>query len=178
MRHDLFSTPVWHTKGASQQLVDKLYEGAYKFKEVYKDITKRSTEGGYQTPIISWESFHPEGKDIIERAIQECDKSVFTNFKVQGWWYNINGKGHWNRPHTHPKCDIAAVLYLTDSDGLLQLMSPFPQRIERVDGNGNHVSVAAQKGDIILFPTDIVHYVLPNEREEDRISISMNLQLC
>ena len=175
-RHDIFPTPVWHIKDTPQVLVDELYQGAYKFKEVYKDITKRSTEGGYQTPIISWESFHPEGKDIIEKAIRECDKSVFTNFKVQGWWYNINGKGHWNRPHTHPKCDIAAVLYLTDSDGLLHLLNPFPQR--RVDRKGDHVGIKANKGDILIFPSDLVHFVMPNQREEDRISISMNLQLC
>ena len=177
MRHDFFSTPVWHIEGAPLELIDELYEGAYKFKEVHKDITKRSNEGGYQTPIILWESFHPEGKNIIEEAIEECDESVFTNFKVQGWWYNINGKGHWNRPHTHPNCDIAAVIYLTDSDGLLHLMSPFPQRRED-NIRGSHVNVPAQKGDIILFPADIVHYVLPNTREEDRISISMNLHLC
>ena len=176
MKHNLFSTPVWHIKGTSQELIDELYEAAYKVKEVYKDTPKRSNEGGYQTPVIEWESFHPEGKDLVEKAIRECDKSIFPNFKIQGWWYNINGKGHWNHPHTHPNCDIAAVLYLTDSDGLLHLLSPFPQR--RVDRNGDHVSVAAQKGDIILFPSDIVHYVLPNERDSDRISITMNLQLC
>ena len=87
---------------------------------------------------------------------------------------HINGKGHWNHPHTHPNCDFALVLYLTDSDGLLQLMNPFPQR--KFD-KGSHVSVDAKKGDIIIFPADIYHYVLPNPREEDRISISMNLQL-
>ena len=179
MRHDFFSTPVWHIEGAPLELIDELYEGAYKFNVVHKDITKRSNEGGYQTPIILWESFHPEGKNIIEEAIEECDKSVFTNFKVEGWWYNINGKGHWNRPHTHPNCDFAIVLYLTDSDRLLRFISPHHMRIKSVDYEEykNDWSIDAKKGDILIFPSDLIHYVLPNPREEDRISISMNLQL-
>ena len=96
------------------------------------------------------------------------------NFKKPEWWYNINGKGHGNHPHSHGGVDYALVWYVTDSDGLLHLMSPFPQRRSE---SGDHISIVAQKGDIILFPSDIQHYVLPNEKEEDRISISMNLQL-
>ena len=37
--------------------------------------------------------------------------------------------------------------------------------------------IDAKKGDILIFPSDLIHYVLPNPREEDRISISMNLRL-
>ena len=35
MRHDLFSTPLWHIEGTPQQLVEELYQGAYRFKEKY-----------------------------------------------------------------------------------------------------------------------------------------------
>ena len=69
--------------------------------------------------------------------------------------------------------DFALVWYLTDSDGLLNLMNPFLQR-----RNSKNINVNAKKGDIVIFPSDIIHYVKPNQREEDRISISMNLQLC
>ena len=57
MRHDLFSTPVWHLEGTPQELVDELYQGAYRFKEeVFKEEypsgDNRSSEGGYQTPFL------------------------------------------------------------------------------------------------------------------------------
>ena len=54
-------------------------------------------------------------------------------------------------------------------------MSHHPQR--KILRSGDHISIDAKKGDILMFPADIYHYVLPNPREEDRISISMNLQL-
>jgi hypothetical protein len=171
MKHDLWSTPLWHIKGAPQQLIDELYLGAYRFKESHPSENK-SNEGGYQTPDFNWEDFHPQGIEYIDKVVGDKFK-----FKVGSWWYNINGQGHWNQPHTHPDCDMALVLYVTDSNGLLHLLSPFPQR--RFERSGDHVNVVdAKKGDIVIFPSDLVHYVMPNQREEDRISISMNLQLC
>ena len=44
-------------------------------------------------------------------------------------------------------------------------------------GEGDIVSINAKKGDIIMFPADLYHYVKPNQKEEDRISISMNLNI-
>ena len=112
--------------------------------------------------------FHPQGIEYIDKVVGD----IFEKFEVTHWWYNINPKGAWNLPHSHGGADYALVWYLTDSDGLLQLMNPHTSR-----KNSQDVSFNAKKGDIVLFPSDLVHYVLPNPREEDRISISMNLQL-
>ena len=167
-KHEIFPTPVWHIEGAPQQLVEELYEGAYKFKEKYESVTK-SNKGGYQTPILEWEMFHPEGKKYINNVVGDIFK-----FKVEGWWYNINGQGDWNSPHTHPNVNMALVLYVTDSDGLLTFMNPHPMRLID-DQPVDYAAIKANKGDIIMFPSDLVHYVLPNPRKEDRISISMNI---
>ena len=170
-RHDLFPSPLWHIEGTPQQLIDELYRGSYVFKEKYPS-ENRSNQGGYHSPSLEWDSFHPQGIELINETV---DKAIESNFKVTEWWYNINGKGHWNHPHTHPNSDLALVLYLTDGDGLLHLMSPFPQRRSE---SGEHISIIAQKGDILIFPADLLHYVMPNQKNTDRISISMNLQLC
>ena len=170
-KHNLFATPLWHIEETPQQLVDELYNGAYHFKEEYPPAN-RSNQGGYQTPNFHWEEFHPQGIEVINKLVYEA---IEHEFKVESWWYNINGKGHWNHPHTHPGTDLALVLYLTDTDNLLTFINPFSQR------KLNHVTgfqPKTKKGDILIFPADLLHYVMPNPREEDRISISMNLQLC
>ena len=176
MRHDIFPTPVWHIEGAPLKLIDELYQGAYKIKEKYKGRSK-SNQGGYQTPTLEWEMFHPEGKEyinnVVSKLLEEEQSPFFKNFKVVSWWYNINGQGHWNIPHTHPDTDVALVFYLTDSDGLLTFLNPHPQRAIHPQS----VSINAKRGDVVVFPSELYHYVLPNTREEDRISISMNLQL-
>ena len=169
-RHDLFPSPLWHIEGTPQQLIDELYRGAYVFKEKYPSET-RSNEGGYHSPSLEWEEFHPQGIEYINKVVGD----IFEDFKVKAWWYNISGKGDWNTPHTHPRSDYALVFYVTDSDGLLRFMNPQQMRLEVHDA---YRSLNAKRGDIIIFPSDLIHYVMPNPREEDRISISMNLQLC
>ena len=177
MRHDLFPTPVWHIEGAPLELIDELYQGAYRIKEKYKSVTN-SNQGGYQSNGFEWESFHPQGKEyinnVVSKIIEGENSAYYKNFKVNHWWYNINSKEHWNIPHTHPLANLALVLYLTDSDGLLTFLNPHSQRAI----HSQNASINAKRGDVVVFPSDLYHYVLPNTREEDRISISMNLQLC
>ena len=187
MRHDLFSTPVWHLEGTPQELVDELYKGAYRFKKEHPSY-EVTNYGGYQSPPFTLEKFHPQGIEYIKAIVtqlfakEDSTSAPLTaiefppicDFKVESWWYNINGQGHWNTPHTHPNSDFALVLYLTDSDSLLTFLNPHAQRTISQQNS----SINAKKGDIVIFPSDLVHYVMPNQREEDRISISMNLQLC
>ena len=167
IRDNIFPSPFWHIEGAPQPLIDEFYQGAYKFKELYPSAN-RSNEGGYQTPFLEWKDFHPQGIEYIENVVGYMFK-----FKVESWWYNINGKGHWNGPHTHPKCDYALVWYLTDSNEKLVLINP----IQRLLSQEQTASPYANKGDVLIFPADIMHYVLPNDKEDDRICISMNISI-
>jgi len=173
MRYDIFPTPVWHIEGAPLQLIDELYQGAYRVKKNHPS-QNRSNEGGYQTPPFNWEDFHPQGKEYVN---SEVGKVLEKDFKISEWWYNINPTGTWNLPHSHPGSDFAVVLYVTESDQLLTLMNPNYHGRYLFD-NVTDATPPNKKGDMVIFPSDLKHYVKPNQREEDRISISMNLRLC
>jgi uncharacterized protein (TIGR02466 family) len=174
-KYDLFPTRIWHIEGTPQLLVDELYHAAYKIKEKYLEGENKSNKGGYHSPFFAWDTFHPEGKKLINEII---DKNIKKPFKVNEWWYNISETGHWNMPHTHPGVDLSLVLYLTETDELLNFFNPFSQRKTVAMDGTTLYSPKTKKGDILIFPSDIQHFVMPNQREEDRISISMNLQLC
>ena len=171
-RHDLFSTPLWHIEGTPQVLVDELYKGAYRFKKKHPS-NQKTNQGGYQSPAFDWKEFQPQGIEYVEGVVSTVTVELKKNFEIIDWWYNINSEGHWNIPHTHPNSDLALVIYLTDSDGLLNFLNPHPQRKISLQ----NVTINAKEGDIVIFPADVMHYVMPNLRKEDRISISMNLQL-
>ena len=179
-RFDIFSTPVWHIDGTPLELIDELHEGAYRFKKKYPSENK-SNEGGYQSPSFDWKEFHPQGIEYVNKIIDDTlvedtfilNQGLQKKFTVISWWYNINPKGAWNLPHTHPFSELAFVFYLTDSNNLLQLINPHLQRLNAP----NYMMPNAKKGDIIIFPADLIHFVLPNPLEEDRVCVSMNLQL-
>ena len=171
MRYDIFPTPFWHIENEiPQPLVDELYQGAYKFKDNHESVSYPNYRG-YQSPGFNWEDFHPYGKEVVKDIVS---KAIEIDFNISNWWYNINGKEAWNLPHCHPGSDLALVLYLTETDDLLHLINPFSQR--RLNETSTYVP-STKKGDILIFPSDIQHFVMPNQKEEDRISISMNLQL-
>ena len=181
MKHNIFSTPVWHIEGAPQQLVDDLYKHTSIIKEnIHLYQTSKnvgdSNQGGYQTSQFTWKDFHPAGIEYIENVVNNIFSPKHT-VSIAGWWYNINPQGSWNIPHNHVgsnRIDYALVFYVTDSDSLLRFVTPHNSRKNEHD----YYTVNANKGDILIFPADLIHYVMPNQREEDRISISMNLQLC
>ena len=168
MKHEIFSTSIWQINGAPQQLVDELYQGAYSCREQMKSNSV-SNLGGYQSYALEFKDFHPQGIEYINKILGD----IFKEFIVQSWWYNINSKGDSNTAHSHPASDYALVWYLTDSDDKLILMNPLKsQRFLCHD-----VIPSCFKGDVLIFPADIIHYVLPNDKEDDRISISMNISL-
>tara|TARA_B100000131_G_C17872403_1_gene514768 strand:+ start:64 stop:645 length:582 start_codon:yes stop_codon:yes gene_type:complete len=175
MKHEIFPTPIWQIKGAPQQLIDVLLQGAYACKDQVEN-NKRSNEGGYQSPPFDWDQFHPEGIQYVEDIVKKEIKEEGEDAQVAkvAWWYNINPTGAWNTPHTHPGVDLAAVLYLTDTQGELAFMPPHNRSIGM---NRGYQSMNNKKGDLIIFPSDIIHMVLPNKSKEDRVSISMNINV-
>ena len=167
MKHEIFPTSVWHIKGTPQELVDELYNAAYRCKENFTSINK-SNEGGYQSPLFSWKEFHPNVAHYIEDILK---RENLSDNKITEWWFNINSKGAWNTPHTHPGFKYALVLYLTDSyDSPISFINPFSYR----NGQG-YQSLNTKKGDIVIFPSDMIHMVFPNKSKYDRISLSMNI---
>ena len=176
----IFATPFWHIDGAPQQLVDELYKGAYVCKESVESNVL-SNQGGYQSPSFNWDQFHPEGIKYIDKILSDIlkpldDSNYDGEYTVQSWWYNINSKGNSNSPHTHPASDYALVFYLTDTENRLVLMNPNPRFVNSVASRDIAIP-HTNKGDVLIFPADIIHYVLPNEKEDDRICISMNISI-
>ena len=134
------------------------------FKEKYQGV-KISNQGGYQTSQLTWKDFHPAGIEYIENVVNNIFSPKHT-VSIAGWWYNINPQGSWNIPHNHVgsnRIDYALVFYVTDSDSLLRFVTPHNSRKNEHD----YYTVNANKGDILIFPADLIHYVMPNQREED-----------
>ena len=183
-QHEIFPTPIWHLENTPQWLVDFLYKEAYRLKEnCQSDSDNRSNKGGYQSPHFIWEEFAIEPKKYFNELLGSIPFSQTTKVQLEGekspeWWYNINAKGDWNLPHVHPITDLALVLYLTDTDMELTFMNPYHHTRLNLDGHKQYNAPKLNKGDIIIFPADLPHFVMPNQNDIDRISLSMNLQLC
>jgi len=89
-----------------------------------------------------------------------------------------------NAPHTHPGAHWSGVYYVsqprieTGKSGKIEFLNPrtdLPNwRILKAPAFSAKKSLRPESGEMILFPSYLVHWVYPNETEEDRVTVAFN----
>ncbi len=100
-------------------------------------------------------------------------------------WVNINKKGGFNSIHTHGRFHISGVYYVNQpavksgQSGMIEFInSRFDHHIYQelnADAFAPKVSMRPKAGEMIVFPSTLLHSVYPNDTEEERITIAWNL---
>ena len=100
-------------------------------------------------------------------------------------WININQKGHFNYSHDHPGSLFSAVYYVKGGadKGELEFKTPIAPHTytisnEMVGGfnafTGHAMVIPPVTGDLLIFPSWLLHRVNMSQSEEDRISNAFN----
>ena len=99
-------------------------------------------------------------------------------------WMNANPKGGFNAPHTHPGAHWSGVYYVaqpemeTGTSGMIEFIDPRTDlpgwRLLKAPPFRLKKKLRPMPGEMILFPSYLVHWVYPNEAEEERVSIAFN----
>ena len=96
---------------------------------------------------------------------------------------NVNEKGDFNFQHTHPKSDLSGIWYLTDNNNSLVFIDPLQHSRSNLYlafpelDIGEGVYVNAKAGEVLIFPSDLPHYVEPHSLDTTRVSVSFNMHL-
>ena len=120
-------------------------------------------------------------------ALQINPKLDIQNFRFEAnAWVNINRQGGYNTVHHHGKYHASGVYYIkqpektTDPSGMIELInSRFDHHIySEIGGQAFAPSVKMRPpvGSMLVFPSTLLHFVYPNEAEEERISLAWNLR--
>ena len=153
-----------------------------------------SNEGGWQSPPV----YH-QSDNIVKTFIQDslCNyfrkSGYFHEFglKFTGIWLNINRSGDYNRMHCHPDSDLSGVLWVKvpeNSEGSIHFDSPkyfqdfkllkiYNEEMKERYNFYDCYRYPPTVGNMLLFPSYLMHEVLPNKSREDRISVSFNLKI-
>ena len=99
-------------------------------------------------------------------------------------WANINPPGGYNAPHIHPNSLFSGVYYVkipAENSGKFVCRTkdswnqfPLPRKTYR--NWPETMEYNPGEGKLLLFESDLMHMVEPNETHEDRISISFYYQ--
>tara|TARA_R100001086_G_C11706559_1_gene222912 strand:- start:120 stop:620 length:501 start_codon:yes stop_codon:yes gene_type:complete len=158
--YNLFSVPVIHGK---LPLDIYLHKKILKYVDENFEIKERfqSCVNGFQTH----ENF--DGKEELNNTLDIFFKNNF-NFKIiDSGWLNVLENKSYNLPHNHLDKAIAkaGVFYLTNNNNNITFT------------RGSEIfEIRPKIFEYLIFPHDLIHYVLAEDRLEKRISYSFNLK--
>jgi hypothetical protein len=155
--YDLFITRVIHGKLPIQ--ID-LHKKIKSFVDNnYSEENKVSCINGFQ--------FHGDfdGKEKLNKILN----NYFNNFlqlKICQGWLNILGNNSYNFPHSHAGNDVfhSGVFYLSHENNNLHFAK-----------DSEYFEIKPKLFDFLIFPYNLIHYVLPENRPEKRICYAFNL---
>ena len=169
------------------------YDENEKYKNFLINLSKktsgnvRSNRGGWQSDTDLWnrEVFKPllEKTTNITQSIIDDISNKKPQMVIRSMWGNISPKGGMNFTHIHPSGWMSGVYYiqLPKDNDVITFEDPRPARMMDFQRSclvkDEYFDYQVKVGDLILFPSWLPHFVLPNTSEENRISISFNIEL-
>ena len=126
-----------------------------------------------------------EVRKKLDEVHQAFEFSTSLRQVITEAWININQKGHFNCSHDHPGSLFSAVYYVKGGPdkGELELKTPIIPHTytisnEMVSGfnafTGHAMVIPPVTGDLVIFPSWLLHRVNMSKSDEDRISIAFN----
>jgi uncharacterized protein (TIGR02466 family) len=177
---------------------DNLIDYCYQEKKKFPEGVKRSNKGN------SWhsETHYMKSMNIVSTTLRSTIDTYFktnvfqkkVSYNFINSWININSKGGANATHNHPGSMLSGVLWVKvpkdyeDRDGALEFDNPHAWKdwiytnslnddlVRHYYKHHEHYRNPVE-GLIVMFPSYLMHRVQENKSNEDRISISFNVNI-
>lgn len=189
----MFGTPVLRFRVPDHETLDsQLLQAGAALQE--SDIgAAKSNRGGWhssgnlfaqRTPCF--QAIRAAATEAVFAATRKVSKSVDpASLRLKLFaWMNMNPPGGFNAPHTHPGAHWSGVYYVSQPDvaegssGMIEFLDPrsdLPNwRILKAKPFRPKRRVRPAAGEIVIFPSYLVHWVYPNETDHTRVTIAFN----
>lgn len=186
-----FPTPIWHT--FFEDITEEQYNVALRYC-----IDRSQTEKGVVfSNIGGWQSeaFYNK-EDFIKTPLQPFLSQIDNNIKkafadlditgnkhITAAWINVNYTSNYNIPHVHPQSSLSGVFYLTDNNAKITFKRGPDVGSYHLEwlGSGGRTALSYQgvdyipvKGQLLIFPSWLSHYVEASISKEPRVSVAFN----
>ena len=193
--HKLFPEPVFHYKLNNYEKHNADLE-----KYIY-EMYEKDKEGIQRSNVNGWHSKNfriVDDKSPTYAFFQETKNYIMDVFKNYGWryepnkvrmtemWAIINKKNNLNTVHTHPNNFLSSAYYVKAPKdcGSIKFINPnpvskerYPKLEQKTEFNQNGIEITPKEGDLLIFPSYLMHGVNRNQSDEDRIVISFNIDI-
>lgn len=193
--HSLFPTPILQVPATTENYnaVQLEIQAAWKKIQEDNDFTTVSYFCKESQTILSAKTYdfiekykckHLESR--IYQAVTEYVnrigwRGVCDGFVIKDSWVNVMDKGDFHTLHCHPGYTISGTYYfrVSSEQGSIKFNNPNPLMFHCNFPQGQlspqTTDIVPDDGDIILFPSWLVHGTQKNASTEQRISIAFNI---
>jgi uncharacterized protein (TIGR02466 family) len=193
MRHEIFSTPIWINQLPNHKKFKEQFF-PYISEDKYFDTVDRwgsSSEATFDTDVndkLPWNDLINEASEQVDIFLQ-CLEPMHPYRIGTDAWLNRYTKGNFQEVHNHcgegnffsavyfletPK-NTGEFLFFDDSTDFYATMN-FHKIFKHQFGSSFKVNV--KEGDILIFPSHILHQVTQNSSNQIRATIAMNFTLA
>jgi|TARA_Y100000996_G_C22211837_1_gene515753 hypothetical protein len=165
----IFGTPLWKLNSDSFD-EKKITEEIFNAQRSDPEGLSVSNVGGYHS---GYDFDTPLTNEYI-RSRLEGTGGLNVPHKVVERWFNINYKGDMMKPHTHASIGLSGVLFITDAPRLI-LSNPAQWVLWELFDDVHIIN--GKPGEIVVFPSSILHWVEPSKVETPRITYAFNIEL-
>lgn len=158
---------------------------------------QRSNQGGWHSEDDFFDREEPGARRlaaIIGDAVRAATQQVAPKFDVAAammhleGWINANGPGALNEPHAHPTWAWSGTYYVSvpakkdGRDGAIEFLDPRGD-VSALSVPGatcfrSKARLSPVAGDLILFPSYLIHWVYPHQAAEERVSVAFNARIA
>lgn len=189
----LFATPLLRYSVPDHVALNRgLLEAGARLRAVSEGAEKSNRNGWHSEGNLFKEPDEPVQRlrQIAKAAVLDATAKIRAkadlsalSLKMSGWM-NANPPGGFNAPHTHPGAHWSGVYYVsqpeveTGNSGMIEFLDPrsdLPNwRVLGAPAFRGKKKLRPAAGEMILFPSYLLHWVYPNEADGERISIAFN----
>tara|TARA_R110002020_G_scaffold75520_7_gene192156 strand:- start:705 stop:1355 length:651 start_codon:yes stop_codon:yes gene_type:complete len=201
IKHDLFVTDLWefdfpYHNQFKPQVLD--FVSSSKAQEHIRQHTLNPSLTSYGGDELCFDEdkslisfFRTQILKLLKRIEEEHDWDEGEWIRIDPW-LNVNQKGNFNPPHTHPGNDYSGCYYVTfpEDSGFIHFLdprsqhrfaSPNPKNKENQNWyssdnvyDSSFFTYEIKEGKVIIFPSWLTHYVDPNPTDSLRVSVPFN----
>ena len=194
--------PIVHVKGAiTKETCESITEEILDFKATGPEMAS-SNDLCWRSPLLIKEQYgygvnektFKDVQEVLIEAINKYNDFLFSHnaylYKLYledttdyqspklNAWFNVNKMGGENLAHSHAGTHVSGVIYFQGSGTGAISFKSLETMYHMVPHNWPFSGTATylpEDGDIILFPSYLIHWVEPNPIKRERINMAFNV---
>ena len=182
--HQLFPQPVYTCK-LERALTEKELWAINKYKN--KPYKNEGNITSHDTYVLENKRFENLKKDLNKRVIDYFDKIICSSNSIIPYitqsWINYTEADQFHHRHSHTNSYVSGVFYINADKKIDSIKFYKALQDERIKLNVAQYNLfnspgwtfPVETGDIVLFPSTLVHAVVKRKRPTTRISLSFNV---